>query len=362
MLSALTHPFSSRLSLIRSYPTIFLDTLVESETNKARQNKVIVQGKGSDVNNIKALKGRAKRKTRTQIMMLNLIKIAEENGEPELEKAYWNTYYCQQKLISVGGRFYGKYCKNRFCSLCCSIRKAEMINKYHPVMKHWKEPYFLTLTVKSCDAKNLNRFIKKFIQGIQSIIAKHRKRYQRGRGKKLIGVRSLECNFNPKRKSYNPHFHIITKDKETAEVLMKEWLKLWTPKFAQRPAQYMRAVRSIDKDLIEIIKYGSKIFTESDLKERTSNNKAVYIYLKALDTIFMAMKGKRIFDRFGFDLPHTPTISRKKPQLLVKYDEWDYNPEISDWENTATGERFSGYEIAPELQAIFENNINTSMN
>ena len=103
--------------------------------------------------------------------MLNLIKIAEENGEPELEKAYWNTFYCQQNLISVDGRFYGKYCKNKFCSLCCSIRKAEMINKYCPVLKKWKEPYFLTLTVRSCNAQNLSKYIKGFIRCIKKITA-----------------------------------------------------------------------------------------------------------------------------------------------------------------------------------------------
>lgn len=336
-------------------------TLVESETIKSRQNQVLVNGKGSDLYNIEALKGRAKRKTRTQIMMLNLIKIAEENGDPELEKAYWNTYYCQQNLISVDGRFYGKYCKNRFCSLCCSIRKAEMINKYYPILKQWQEPYFLTLTVKSCNASNLNRYIKKFIQGIQRINAKHRKRFQRGKGIKLVGVRSLECNFNPKTKTYNPHFHIITKDKKTAEILMAEWLKLWTTKFAKRPAQNIQKVRDLESGLIEIIKYGSKIFTEADLKNKAKGEKKVYIYLKALDSILTAMKGKRIFDRFGFDLPKLTIQKATKHQLLTKYDEWEYNSEISDWENVMTGERFSGYEISGSLQAILENNINTTL-
>lgn len=76
------------------------------------------------------------------MMMIKLIEIAQQEGEPELEKAYWNTYYCQQNLISVDGKLYDKYCKNRFCTLCSSIRKAEMINKYYPIMKQWKEPYF----------------------------------------------------------------------------------------------------------------------------------------------------------------------------------------------------------------------------
>lgn len=227
------------------YLSAHFNKLVQSETNKARQNQVYVNGEGSDLFNIEALKGRAKRKTRTQIMMLNLIKIAEENGELELEKAYWNTYYCQQNLISVDGRFYGKYCKNRFCSLCCSIRKAEMINKYYPILKKWKEPYFLTLTVRSCKANKLSLYISKFIIAIKRITAKYRKRYQRGRGKKLMGIRSLECNFNPRTKTYNPHFHIITKDKKTAEILLAEWLKLWTPKFANRKAQDLQKVRTL---------------------------------------------------------------------------------------------------------------------
>ncbi|WNH11258.1 hypothetical protein [Thalassobellus suaedae] len=51
------------------------------------------------------MKGRAKRKTITQIMMLKLIEIAQEEGEPELEKSYWNTYYCQQNLLLLMADF-----------------------------------------------------------------------------------------------------------------------------------------------------------------------------------------------------------------------------------------------------------------
>lgn len=337
-------------------------TLAENGTNKTRQPQVYVNGGGSNLFDIDALKGRAKRKTRTQIMMLNLIKIAEENGEPELAKAYWNTYYCQQNLISTDGRFYGKYCKNRFCSLCCSIRKAEMINKYYPILKKWNDPYFLTLTVKACDANNLPKYIKACIRGFKRITAKHRKRFQRGNGVKLIGIRSLECNFNPRRKTYNPHFHIITKDRRTAEILLEEWLKLWTPKFTIRRAQKLQKIRDLEKGLIEIIKYGSKIFTEADLKDKASGQKTVYIYLKALDVILTSMKDKRIFDRFGFDLPKQNTPKTNKQRLITDYDEWEYNPEISDWQNIMTGEQLSGYELPPSLQAIMENNINTVLN
>jgi hypothetical protein len=129
-------------------------------------------------------------------MMLNLITIAQENGEPELEKSYWNTYYCQQNTVTADGRLYGKYCKNRFCTLCCANRKAEMINRYYPILKDWKEAYFIALTVKACKAHQLKPYIEIMLKTFQKITGKHRKRYQRGTGLKLVGIKSLESNFN----------------------------------------------------------------------------------------------------------------------------------------------------------------------
>ena len=48
-----------------------------------------------------------------------------------------------------------------------------------------------------------------------------KKRYERGKGIKLIGFKSFECNFNPGTKTYNPHFHFIVQNKEIAELLKK---------------------------------------------------------------------------------------------------------------------------------------------
>ena len=335
------------------------NTLAENGTNIARQNTIIVNGEGSDLSKKEALKGRAKRKTITQSMMLKLIDIANQNGEEHRTKAYWNTYYCQQRLVTADGKLYGKYCKNRFCTLCCSIRKAEIINKYYPIMKEWEAPYFLTLTVKSCNASNLPRYIKKMNEGLKRITAKHRKRYQRGRGKLLIGVRSLECNFNPIKKTYNPHFHIITKDKETAEIIRSEWLKLWTPKYAQKQCQDLRKVYNLESGLIEIIKYGSKIFTEPDLKKRAKETSTAQIYIKALDTILSAMKGKRIFDRFGFNCPKESKKKRANTKLLSNFKEWEFDPSCADWTNTKLGEILAGYELPSQLSAMLECNFDT---
>jgi len=337
-------------------------TLAESGTKKAGQNHIIVNGKGSDLSKKEALKGRAKRKTITQIMMLNLITIAQENGEPELEKSYWNTYYCQQNIITADGRLYGKYCKNRFCTLCNSIRKAEMINKYYPIMKDWEEPYFLTLTVKACKAHQLKGYINSMLKTFQKITEKHRKRHQRGKGLKLVGVKSLESNFNPSKKTYNPHFHIITKEKWMAEAIKKEWLERSKKGYAAHWCQKLIPVTNLETGLIEIIKYGSKIFTEPDLKKRAKETETAHIYLKALDTILSAMKGKRIFDRFGFNAPNENKPQQYPAKLLADYIEWEYDVKNSDWIDTGTGEVFTDYKMPSHLQAILENNINNVSN
>ncbi|WNH10553.1 protein rep [Thalassobellus suaedae] len=336
-------------------------TLADNETNKARQNHVIVNGEGSDLRKTDALQGRAKRKTITQSMMLNLIDLAKEEDTPELQKAFWNTYHCQQKIITAEGKLYGKYCKNRFCSLCCSIRKTEIINRYYPIIKQWEEPHFVTITIKAVKEEKLKSRIDAMIRGFRRINAKHRKRHQRGTGIKLVGVKSLECNFNPKKKTYNPHLHIITANKEMAEVIIDDWLKLCTPEFANRKGQKIEKTFDVEKNLIEVIKYGTKIFTEPDLKKRAKETTTAQIYIKALNNILVAMKGKRIFERFGFDIPKEQTTKKIPAKLLSSFNEWQYNSKSCDWENIKTGELLTGFIIPSHLQALLENNVNSDL-
>jgi len=233
-----------------------------------------------------------------------------------------------------------------------------MINKYYPIMKNWKEPYFLTLTVKSCKAHQLKRYISSLLKTFKKIIEKYRKRHQRGKGSKLVGIKSLESNFNPKSHTYNPHFHIITKEKWMAEVIKKEWLARSKKGYTAHWCQKILPITNLETGLIEIIKYGSKIFTEPDLKSKSKQKNTAYIYLKALDTILTAMKGKRIFDRFGFNAPKTLKEKIPLAKLLSDYREWEYDPKNSDWIDTITGEVLTDYKMPSNLQAILENNIN----
>lgn len=108
------------------------NTLAQSGTadfdNYPRLSGKMVFGTGSDLSDSAVWKRRAKRKLITQNMILSLIEVAEKKGEPERKQALWNTFHCQERLFSSEGRVYGRYCKNRHCTLCCGIRKAEIIN------------------------------------------------------------------------------------------------------------------------------------------------------------------------------------------------------------------------------------------
>jgi hypothetical protein len=318
------------------------NTLAQSETKQS----IIVLGNGSDLTDDKGLKNQSKKKMITNALVLSLIDVAKAKGNSEMVKSLWNTYHCRAKIYSSSGKLYGKYCKNRFCTVCCGNRKAELIRKYLPVLKAWNEPQFVTLTVKATSAKRLNLILKGVLRAFREIERKLRKQYDRGNGIKLIGIKSLECNYNPKARTYNPHLHLIVQTQKMAEVLVCEWLKKWTRDYTSPKAQMIIPINDREKTLIEIIKYGTKIFTEPDPNTRSSKNDSA-IYTAALYNILMSMKGIRLFDRFGFNLTKDVYPKTNKESVL-DYETWDYNPSLNDWENEGN-EKLTGYLPSSEL-------------
>jgi hypothetical protein len=343
----------------------FLNTLAQSGTADSdtglQLSGEMVFGLGCDLQNKAGLKKKAKRKLITRKMILSLVQVAESKGDTDQAKAYWNAYHCQERLFSSEGRVYGKYCKNRFCTLCCSIRKAEIINKYLPTIKTWKEPYFVTLTVKAVKAEKLDWLLRGIQKAFRQIREKYKKKNQRGRGKRLIGIKSLECNFNPVNQTYNPHLHIIVPDREIAVTLIVEWQKKWTKQYTSPWAQDKRKVVNIEKDLIEIIKYGSKIFTEPDMDKKAKNKIPPMVYAAALHNIFCAIKKYRLFERFGFNLPCRSIPAKQTTIFLEQCDEWIFRPSANDWLNEETGELISGYIPPLRLQFLLSQNINTEL-
>ena len=173
-----------------------------------------------------------------------------------------------------------------------------MINKYLSTIQRWEEPYFVTLTAKSCYAKNLYWRMRNTKRAFKIIEERFKKRYLRGNGPKLVGIKSLECNFNPTQRWYNPHFHIIIPNK-IAVLLEKEWRKLWTKDFTSPDGQKIRKVENTERDLIEVIKYGSKILTEPNPNKKSKRKLTRRIYIAALYNIFRAMRGLRLLDMAG---------------------------------------------------------------
>lgn len=341
-----------------------LDTLAQNgttfSTNGKRKNLIVVNGNGTDIRNVNGLKRWAKRKLITQKMMLALIDVVKQKNEPDRIRSFWNTYHCLNRAYSSDGRLYGKYCKNRFCTVCLCIRKAEILNKYLPILQKWEEPFFVTLTIRSVSHERLGLVMNKMIQGFQRIKDKFKKRSQRNRGQKLIGIKSLECNFNPIKKSYNPHFHLIVPNSGTAEILVEEWCKIWTSKWAKRCAQNFRRVKNLERDLIECVKYGTKIFTESDINKKRKQKGTAHIYVCALDNILESMRGHRLFERFGFNIPNYRVKVAKCTPLLY-YDEWAFDAGGFDWINLHTERPLSGYQQSNELIRLLQNNIDIEL-
>lgn len=316
-------------------------------------------GKGTKLSDKKVQKSRARRKTITDSLILNLIKVAKKKGrDSKTIQTYWNTYHCQRRVYGFDGKLHGKYCKNRICTICLGIRKAETIRKYYPVLSKWPDCQFLTLTIKSIPAKELARYTKGMNKIMVQIIAKYRRRHLRGRDVQLKGVRSFECNFNPKTRKYNPHFHLLLETEGMANKLRNEWLKVFPKKHVNPLAQKIRKVDNLEHDLVEVIKYGSKIFTDSDLTRKSRKMISPFVYVSALDNILNAFSGHRLFQNFGFKLPpDSKFYPEKNIQLTNQYDEWVYKSVLRDWINLSTGEMLSGYEPTMELMDILKYKI-----
>ena len=338
-------------------------TLAESGTHLSNpiSHQVVVAGEGTEIINNPSLLGRAKRKTITRRMTLSLIDVARKKGDTERIQPYWNAYHCQSKIIISGDRAYSNYCKNRFCTICCAIRKADIINRYYPTLSEWEDTHFVTLTVKSIKEEKLKTWIDGMLRAFKLIKDRCKKRYSRDKGIKLIGVKSLECNFNPIKRWYNPHFHIIVPSREIADLLKREWMKTWTSKHTYRGAQDIRKVEDLERDLIEIIKYGSKIFTDPDLRRKPRGKSGEHkIYAYALHNILTAMSGRRLFDRFGFNLPPQKP-NQPNYKLIQDFDEWLFPPDMNDWINPQTGECLTGYLQPLELSYLLSECVDLSL-
>jgi hypothetical protein len=328
----------------------------------SRKRIVTVKGNGADLANNEVLQKWAKRKMISAALVLRLIDVAQKKNDSAFIKKCWNTYHCLGTIYTTEGRLHGEYCKNRFCPLCLGIRKADKINRYYPyIQKEWKAPYLVTLTVAAPKAKDLKKIMDGMCRALALIIDKHRRGNKKGKCIKLIGIRSLECGFNEVKRTYNPHFHIIVKNKEIADTLKAEWCKIWTRKYVNPKAQDVTKVWNTKGAFIELIKYCSKIFTDPDKDKMLQTKANPKIYAAAIYNILKAMEKRNVFDTFGFVLPKPKEPKKGKIKIVSDFKEWFFDLRTADYINREIDFPLIGFFKPPDLENLLENCIDTEL-
>lgn len=320
------------------------NTLAQHRRNEEFAPDLIPKEHGLNHCAVSRLSRRARYKLMTTKIVLSLIAV-----NSPMVKAYWNTYYCGSKLMIAGDQVRGgAYCKNRWCLVCNRNRTAQLIAQYLPILSKWENKYFLTLTVPNTSALLLSKIVNAMNEEIKIITAKLNRQHRNDGTPKIMAIRKFECTFNPQRKDFHPHFHLIVDSEEGAKAILHEWLTRFpvTTPFAQdlRPCG--------DGDCIELFKYFTKMITrDKKSKERDPMNPV------AIDTIFQAIRGLRTFQPFGFKLPKNEKIvSATVRDAIERAQEeivYEWSQDFGDW-LSPDGHGLSGYMPTEKMIAFIK--------
>jgi hypothetical protein len=287
----------------------------------------------------KTLQKKAKKKYLSKGIAYHLYYKADDSP---LHKAYQNSMYCADVLSpnKQQSKLTAKYCKNRWCPLCSSIRIAMLINGYTPQLKELNEPYFVTLTAPTVPAEELPGRIELFGKAFRQIVNNYK-----ARKNGVKGIRKAECTVRPK-DLYHYHFHVIIDGKANAEFLVKRWLEIVPGALPQ--SQDLRPAN--EGSYIELFKY----FTKLVAKDKRTGMREIVDY-KRLDIIFQALRGKRTFQPFGGLKPVSEEIEEEELEanILISADsifKWI----MDDWVNLETGECLTGFKPSSSLKRLID--------
>ncbi len=275
------------------------------------------------------------------------MRLANIEGSP-LTKSYWNTFYCSSVMQKKGDHLTAKFCKNRWCLVCNRIRTAQLIKQYLPTIQSWEEKYFVTLTVPNCPGEELKATIKE----MKAVFNRIRQRItMQFRGKKraaqLVGLRKLEATYNPSRKDYHPHFHLIVNDRAVADDLRKYWLT----HFQEAKWQGQDVRQADDRSALEMFKYFTKLVS--------SHSKERLILVDPLDVIFQAVAGERTFQAFNVKVTKEATDEEAEAlaEELTTEAVYQWQQDATDWVDIETGELLTGYEPDAQFRELVERRI-----
>ena len=235
------------------------------------------------------------RRANSKLLALQLATALADLGPTTLSHQYERGCNCSQVVQHTADRYRSSYCERRFCLVCNRIRTAKLINAYKPILDGLNDLHFLTLTIPNVPGYELKNACKSMVKAFQRVKDNMRKVY----GLKIEGIRKLEITYNDVRKDYHPHYHIVISGQMAAETALNLWLNQFPE--AKRSAQDVK--KADENSVKELFKYFTKI---------TTNNKtSKKLHITALNTIFNAIQGARIFQPFGIKM-QKPVLSEEE--------------------------------------------------
>lgn len=237
------------------------------------------------------------RKSYTQLLVAQLAaRHGLGSGSPsKMAKEYSRAFYCGTRLVVQGDKLITEYCKSRVCTVCNSIRTANLINGYGSQLAPFIEAgtmQLVTLTAKTPHIDDLTAHLNFMGKAWSKILGVAHKQ-KRG----LVGIRVLECHGCPEDHAH-PHFHVLIDGVKNAYWLKWEWIKRLGAK-ASSNAQDVRTANK--KSLTELFKYVTK--TSMTMPEDKKKTKYKFNHsdeeLDQLDVIYCALRGRRTIQPFG---------------------------------------------------------------
>lgn len=293
------------------------------------------------------LRKRARSKARTEAVVEGLSRLGTETP---LRFGYAATLCCSNVLRQDGATVKGKYCGNRWCTVCNRIRTAKLRTAYAPELATWKDAQFVTLTLPNVPANRLHSTVREILNAVRRIANNVR----RTDGLSWRAVRKLEVTYNRQRRDYHPHLHLLVQGNATAHQLVARWLAT----FPTANAGAQKVVPCVGANaMAELFKYLTKQAVKDENGDLTAPP------ARALDTIYKSVRKLRTIQAMGFkvsrladvvqDEDATLTLDASTPAPAARTEpvEWEWSPALTDWIDFTTGEVLADYDPTPEERA-----------
>lgn len=290
----------------------------------------------------KAFKKRRRSKAITVAMSSKLAALDNDR-----KKGYFRAYHCAEVMYQEGKKITSGYCGHRCCVVCNRIKSARMMQGYAEPLLNLPDIHFLTLTSPNVEAGLLSDEINRMLSVWRKIYRNIKINYK---GLDMRGMYKLECTYNYKSKTYNPHLHFIVSTGETAKEIKRQWLKNHKENIEGNEAkEWAQDLRKADKNsLHELFKYVTKSVVNKNYSAT------------AMDVMYEAMSHRNTYYRMGVKKIKAinDDIEDLSSQIIEfkseRIDLWKWCNDISDWYSTTTGELFIEKKLRKKTQRIVD--------